>query len=308
MSQVEQTQQAERPVKAMRPARKVDREAGFFRTFNIGALFCSALYYANQNGPDEGRPHFLKGDVYSFFLSDAAIFGLPVIYLVGVLLFSRFMVDREPATEFLRKYVQPLYNVSQIVLCSWMVYGLLPQVDIIGLNPFGLNTRRNPSIEFFVFVHYMSKYLDWTDTFIMIGSKSFGQVSFLQVYHHATIPIVWGFLLSRGWGSGTASYGAFINSVAHVLVYGHYLVTSFGLNNPIKKYIFKFQMAQFASCLVHAACVLAYEEHYPIEFAYMQVSYHIIMLYLFGRRMEWAPVWCTGSIPALDDEPRRKTD
>lgn len=292
--------------RAGKPARKVDRAAGFFRTLNIAALYLSALWYAYQNGPTESGPRFLRGQVYDMMLSDAAVFGLPVLYVLAVMAFSRFMVNREAYTEPLRRFVQPMYNVAQIVLCAWMVAGLAPQVDLLNLNPFGLNKQRNASIEFFVFVHYLSKFLDWTDTFIMIGSKSFGQVSFLQVFHHATIGMVWGFLLSRGWGSGTAAYGAFINSMAHVLVYGHYLVTSFGLRNPLKNYIFKFQMAQFASCIVHALLVIAYEEVYPIEYAYMQVSYHVIMLYLFGRQMEWAPVWCTGTIPAIDDDKADK--
>lgn len=295
-------------VKAKKSKRSVDRTSGMFKTFNLGALYCSAFYYAYQNGPDDGAQDglkFNKGWFYSMMVSDFAVFGLPALYVVGVLLLSRFMTTRSSLAEPIRKYVQPFYNVAQIVVCGWMVYGLMPQVDIMGLNPFGLNTRRNKDIEFFVFVHYLTKYMDWCDTAMMILKKNYGQVSFLQVFHHATIGMVWGFLLSRGWGSGTAAYGAWINSVTHVIMYSHYFVSSYGINNPFKAYITRFQLSQFASCIAHALLVLGYEKVYPMDYAYLQVSYHVIMLYLFGFQMAWAPVWCTGQ-QDIDEEKKTK--
>lgn len=275
---------------------KVDRTEGFFKAFNITALFSSALYYAwtNVENPDNGMM-FDKDPVKAFLISPPFLFGAPLGYVICVLLLSRLMTNRPPLTNFLRTYVQPAYNVAQIVLCSYMVWGLWPQVDIKGGNPFGLNTKRDASIEYFVYLHYLSKFLDWSDTAFMILKKNYRQVSFLQVFHHATIGVVWGSLLQFGWGSGTAAYGAFINSVTHVLLYTHYFITSYGINNPFKRYITKFQLAQFASCIVHAALVLAYEEVYPQDLSYLQVAYHVIMLYLFGFQMQWAPVWCTGA-------------
>ena len=62
-------------------------------------------------------------------------------------------------------------------------------------NVFGISTNFSADIEFFVLVHYLSKYLDYCDTFFMIARRKYSQVSFLQVYHHATISAVWGFLL-----------------------------------------------------------------------------------------------------------------
>ena len=78
----------------------------------------------------------------------------------------------------------------------------------------------------------------------MILGKSFRQISFLQVFHHATIGMVWGLVLDSGWGSGTVAWGAYINSVTHVLLYTHYFVTSLGFQNPLKKALFSFQQAQ----------------------------------------------------------------
>ena len=131
----------------------------------------------------------------------------------------------------------------------------------------------------------------------MIFNKSYRQLSFLQVFHHATIGMIWGAVLSCGWGSGTAFYGAFINSVTHVLMYTHYLWTSMGLKNPLKRYLTKFQLAQFASCVLHAVLVAfsGLEKTFPSEgLPWIQIMYHPIMLYLFGCRMSWSPRWLSG--------------
>jgi len=293
------------PVKPVKKSRGVDRSDSFFRTFNLAALYVSAFVYAYKTGPmdNDGKGLvYAKGPVYEFMLSDFCVFGLPVLYVFAVMGLSRFMKDKQPLTNVIKSYFQPVYNVVQIVVCAWMVNGIFPLLDIKNGNPFGLNAKRDANIEFFVFVHYLTKYLDWSDTFMMILKKNYNQVSFLQVFHHATIGMVWGFLLQRGWGSGTAAYGAFINSVTHVLMYTHYFWTSFGYKNPFKSYLTTFQLAQFASCIVHALLALAFEEVYPMEFGILQISYHTIMLYLFGKRMSWSPLWCTGEVPELDQK------
>ncbi|GBG33234.1 Elongation of very long chain fatty acids protein 5 [Hondaea fermentalgiana] len=240
--------QAEKTTKPRGAGRAIDRRDGFFRTFNICALFGVAFYYAFQNGPNDndGKMVFNRSLFYDTMVSEPVYMGIPALYLVAVWTLSRFMRDKPPATEFLRNRVQPIYNLTQIVLCAYMSWGLFP-TDL--RNPFGLNNKRDADIEWFVFVHFLSKYLDYVDTFVMVFKKSYRQISFLQVFHHATIAMVWPFLLSRGWGSGTASYGAFINSVTHVIMYTHYFVSSFGINNPFKKWITTFQLSQFASCI-----------------------------------------------------------
>jgi elongation of very long chain fatty acids protein 4 len=283
-----------------RKPRKIDRSDSYVRAILIVGFYSAAMVIASTYSGLEnlGGTTYSKSPFYKFMLSDPVIFGLPLLYAMSVFLLSRYMVDKEPLDKFIKAYIQPPYNVLQIVVCAWMVWGMIGQLSLD--NPFGINTLRDPNVEFFVFVHYLTKYLDWTDTFVMILKKSYGQVSFLQVYHHATIGMVWGFVLSRGWGSATATYGAFINSVTHVIMYTHYLWTSFGLKNPFKKYITKFQLAQFLSCFVHAVLVLCVETIYPLSLAILQFCYHPTMMYLFGFRLNWVPKWITGEVPDLD--------
>merc|ERR1712127_544764 len=123
-----------------------------------------------------------------------------------------------------------------------------------------------------------SKYMDWFDTLWITLKKNRKQMSFLHVYHHATISMVWGFLLFVGVGSGTVRYGAWINSLTHVIMYSHYLWTSFGLKNPFKKLITKWQIGQFYSCLAHAFMVLSLEHSDCQKVAWLEVVYQVLMI------------------------------
>ena len=233
---------------------------------------------------------------YNFHVSPQMLYGLPIAYVVTVMLLSRYM--RRRAAWNLSRVMQ-VYNVVQIVVCAYMVKGLLHFPNI-----FAMSTHPTASVEWFVLVHYWSKYLDWCDTIFMCLRKKEFQISFLQVYHHATISIIWGYVLSIGWGSATVSYGAMINSVTHVLMYSHYFAASLGIKNPFKRYLTKFQIGQFWSCQLHAWLVafgtlqpyftILHEKIYPKNLAFIQVGYHVTMIYLFTFKMKWAPAWITG--------------
>lgn len=141
------------------------------------------------------------------------------------------------------KNMMRVYNIVQIAVCTYMTIGMSPIVSFP--NVFGLNSDFSSRGEWFVLVHYLSKYLDWFDTFFIIAKgNAKKQLSFLHVYHHATIGVVWGILLHLGSGNGTAQYGALINSVTHVIMYSHYLWTSFGFKNPFKGLVTKWQIFQ----------------------------------------------------------------
>jgi elongation of very long chain fatty acids protein 4 len=173
-----------------------------------------------------------------------------------------------------------IYNVFQIILNAYMIYGLYGIVSFP--NVFGINTMYTIKIRYYTYIHYISKYLDYCDTFfIILRDKNKQQLSFLHVYHHGSIGVIWGFLLHQGHGNGTVSYGCFINSVVHLIMYSHYLLTSIGYRNPFKKYITQIQIFQFLSCIIHSCVVIKYENIVPKEYAILEFYYHISMLWLF---------------------------
>jgi hypothetical protein len=83
-------------------------------------------------------------------------------------------------------------------------------------------------------IHYLSKYLDFGDTLFMTLKQNNHQLTFLHLFHHTSILIVWGYLLQVGHANGTAYFGAAINSFVHTVMYSHYLWTSMGWVNPFK--------------------------------------------------------------------------
>ena len=173
-----------------------------------------------------------------------------------------------------------VYNLLQIIINVYMIYGLIEFLSFP--NIFSINKEYSKSIEYYTYIHYLSKYLDYFDTyFIILKCKSKEQLSFLHIYHHSTIGIVWGYLLYNNDANGTASYGCFINSIIHFIMYSHYLITSMGYKNPLKKYITQLQLLQFFSCIIHSFIVLFYEKIVPKKYAYLELIYHISMIILF---------------------------
>ena len=85
-----------------------------------------------------------------------------------------------------------VYNMVQVMLCSWMaieagVQAYKSGYTLLPCNPFN---SENPPIGFVLYVFYISKILDFLDTFFIISSQSWKQLSFLHVYHHTSIFLV----------------------------------------------------------------------------------------------------------------------
>jgi elongation of very long chain fatty acids protein 4 len=188
-------------------------------------------------------------------------------------------MERRQALEL--KGVMRVYNFAQVLVNVYIVALLMP--EHMPLNLFGINKPYSANTRYAVFLHYCCKFVDFLDTVFILLRKKDAQFSFLHVYHHSTIGIMWGFLLNIGHGNGTASFGAWINSLVHVVMYGHYFYTSFGLRNPLKAYITSFQITQFYLCLLHVVMVLLFETVVPKQLGYLQFAYHITMVALFTR-------------------------
>lgn len=212
------------------------------------------------------------------FTEPVFLLSMTATYLINVKLLTNHMRTQE---AYGLKYIMMGYNIFQVLFNGYIVYGLNSLVSFP--NIFGLNTPYNDRLQYFVFLHYISKYIDFADTLFIILRKKNNQLSFLHIYHHSTIPLIWGGLLYAGHGNGTAAFGALINSIIHMIMYSHYFYTSLGYYNPLKKYITQAQMMQFALCFLHSIMVLFWETIVPQKLAITQMLYHIQMLYLFNK-------------------------
>ena len=77
-----------------------------------------------------------------------------------------------------------------------------------------------------MFVYYCCKLLDFCDTLFMVLGKKTRQYTLLHVWHHASIVPLFGYYLSTGMGGGFISALPVWNSLVHVIMYSHYLITS----------------------------------------------------------------------------------
>jgi hypothetical protein len=68
--------------------------------------------------------------------------------------------------------------------------------------------------------------LDFCDTLFMVLGKKTRQFTLLHVWHHASIVPLFGYYLSTGMGGGFIAALPLWNSLVHVIMYSHYLVTS----------------------------------------------------------------------------------
>jgi fatty acid desaturase len=238
---------------------------------------------------------FLQEVWMNCLVSPVVFLGVPTAWVFAMFALVQSMVNRKAVNV---KAFMKVYNIAQIAVCSYMVMGLSACLGIP--NIFGINTEFDEQGEWFVFVHYLSKFLDWFDTLFIILGKKRSQLSFLHVYHHATIVSVWGLLLYSNVGSGAVRYGAWVNSLTHVIMYSHFLWTSFGLKNPLKRFITMWQVTQFWSCILHAVLVLCLENSRVHDFAPLQVGYQMTMVYLFTQMLSWVPP----CIPDLGDEKK----
>ena len=201
----------------------------------------------------------------------------PIFYLNSVYFLNRYMNNYK--NGFNLNIFMYFYNSFQILFNSYIVYGLC-DIPFKGI----INIPYSDRIEYFVFLHYISKYIDYLDTLFIILRKKNNQLSFLHIYHHSTVGIIWGFLLYMGQGNATESFGCLFNSFIHIIMYSHYLITSFGINNPFKKYITQMQLVQFLILFIHSIVVISnYEKYFPLKYAFIQFIYQLQMIILFSN-------------------------
>jgi elongation of very long chain fatty acids protein 4 len=142
-----------------------------------------------------------------------------------------------------------------------------------------------------LWLFYVSKLPEFLDTVIMMLKHNYRQVSFLHLYHHGTIFVVWFIVFLEGPG-GDAYFSGMLNSGVHVVMYGYYLGTSLfptgkirSFLNSIKFFITYGQMAQFATNCVQSAYLLLIVDkpRYPRHLIILLLVYMFTLLGLFGN-------------------------
>lgn len=156
------------------------------------------------------------------------------------------------SAPFLMKLFRPLslysllilHNVICTVLSAYCVVSFslafIEDSDLFSFEP------REGILKHSVFVYWMTKCYELVDTVFMVLRHKKNQISFLHVFHHASLPLMMDYAYNQISYSGIIVLGV-MNSFIHVLMYGYYGFTAIHPLQyfPIKKRITQLQMTQF---------------------------------------------------------------
>jgi elongation of very long chain fatty acids protein 4 len=185
-----------------------------------------------------------------------------------------------------------LYNITQVVLCGWMVYRAVLEYRKRSFSLVcNVHDLAEDGLAFVTHCFYLSKALDFFDTLFMIIKGNWRQVSFLHVYHHFTIFLFY-WLNAQCNYDGDAYLSIVLNGTIHFIMYGYYFATSFNITVPmfIKKSITNSQLTQFCIMETQGVALLVMDgcgSPRKVTILYMAYISTMLMLFLNFKRQNY---------------------
>merc|ERR1712066_524566 len=109
--------------------------------------------------------------------------------------------------------------------------------------------------------YFISKYVDFIDSFFFLAKKKFTHLSTLHVVHHGIMPFTSWFGI-RFVGGGHTTFCGFLNMGVHIIMYFYYFMSSMGpsVQKSLwwKRYLTTLQLTQFVTFFVHACFPLLF--------------------------------------------------
>jgi len=181
--------------------------------------------------------------------------------------------------------LQLTYNLTQVALCVWMVYEALRLTQVNSLAPVCNAVAPNDNeMAYLTWVFYLSKVLDFFDTIFIVARRKWTQLSFLHLYHHTTIFLVYWLNVNFNY-FGDIYLTVVLNGTIHAIMYFYYFVTALNIPvpQPLKKMITISQMVQFVIMMSQASYMLYYDCPTPKNVTILYLFYIISMFVLFNN-------------------------
>lgn len=235
--------------------------------------------WALENGDGRTDPWLL---VYS----PVPVILIFAVYLILVALGPKLMEGREP---FTLRPVLLIYNLALVGLSVYMFYEFLVTSVLAGYSYFCQpvdysNSELGLRMARVCWWFFFSKVIELLDTIFFIMRKKFGQISFLHVYHHATMIFNWWAGVKYVAG-GQAFFIGMLNSFVHVFMYLYYALAVLGPSVQKylwwKRYLTVLQLAQFAAIALHSGYNLFTDCPFPDGFNLAVFTYIITLIILF---------------------------
>jgi len=176
-------------------------------------------------------------------LALALSLGYVLIAVVGSPLYGKFGVRLDMF------YMRVLHNFLMTIMNGYMAIEIFQQAYNTSFYGPIFRDQRGLAMAKVLWMFYASKLLEFNDTFIMIFRKSTSQISFLHVYHHSSVFLMW-WINVYFYPGGEAYVSAWMNSFVHVWMYGHYFLATLGYSAWWKRYITTLQIAQLGLFVV----------------------------------------------------------
>jgi len=200
----------------------------------------------------------------------------------------KYMKDREPFN--INKWTLIMYNMGITLLNGWMAlelcwcaykrgYNLVCQLVDVSDNEYELRIAN------VVWWYYISKCMEFMDTFFFILRKKDNQLSFLHIYHHSTMFCVW-WAGTRFVPGGSVLSAVMVNCFVHVLMYSYYALAAMGPHVQKylwwKKYLTMIQLVQFAAGVTVGIHLIVSGCQFTRWMQYVFVCYALSFLLLFS--------------------------
>ena len=192
-------------------------------------------------------------------------------------------------TSGLIKQMMITYNGVNIVLNAYIAQQLFSSTLQFSWICEPVSYDNNPAslrVAAALWWYFVSKCFEFLDSFFFILRGKTKQLSFLHVYHHSSMFLLW-WIGVKYVAGGSSIFGAYFNSVVHVFMYSYYLIAALGPKYKRylgwKKYLTIGQMCQFVLAIIMGCNALRVQCDFPLWMQYAMIMYMISFLVLFGN-------------------------
>ncbi|GAV61131.1 ELO domain-containing protein [Cephalotus follicularis] len=159
------------------------------------------------------------------------------------------------------KPITALHNLTLFLISLIMSLGCI--LSIISHTPnvhhifcFPPYTPPTGPLFFWAYIFYLSKILEFIDTLLIILSNSIQRLTFLHVYHHATVLVMCYLWLHTS--QSLFPVALITNASVHVLMYYYYLLCGMGMRPKWKRLVTDCQIVQFVFSFLVSVVMLYY--------------------------------------------------
>ncbi|CAD7673871.1 unnamed protein product [Nyctereutes procyonoides] len=211
-------------------------------------------------------------------------FFLTVLYLLSIWLGNKYMKNRHALSlrGILTLYnlgitLLSLYMLAELLLSSWEGGYNLQCQDLTSAGEADVRVAK------VLWWYYFSKSIEFLDTIFFVLRKKTSQITFLHVYHHASMFNIWWCVLN--WiPCGQSFFGPTLNSFIHILMYSYYGLSVFPSMHKYlwwKKYLTQAQLVQFVLTITHTMSAVVKPCGFPLGCLIFQSSYMLTLVILF---------------------------